>query len=339
MKKPVLAICDEEGTYASKLYEFIHEREKETYEVVLFTGAGECELFMKERKISILVISEVLRAILTGGINAENVLILTDNRPGPQAPGNSIYRFQSGEMVLKDILKYCAEGSAPVIRRNTDKPLSVIGVYSPIKRTFQTTFAITLGQILSKRGKALYLNFECFSGFDSTMSSKNKSDLMDLMYFWSCGSDNFSVRLGSVIETIGTLDYVPPVHSFRNFEGISSEKWLEFIRAFEEYTDYEYLILDLSENVNGLLDILRICSEIFTLTDDRRISTAKLNQYETLLRETMYEDLLDKTRQMQIPIFREIPEDFEMLPYSEIAEYIKRELRFMGRRKKEAGFM
>lgn len=335
MSKPIFAICEEESVYASKLFEFVYEKENEAYEVILFTGVEECELYMKNRKINILVISEVLRAMLHGNFNAENVLVLTDNKPRPDSTQGEVYRFQSAETVLKEVLRYCAEGKAPVIRRNTDKPLSIIGVYSPIKRTFQTTFAITLGQILSKRGKVLYLNFESFSGFDSLMSSKTKSDLMDLMYFWSCGADNFSVRLGSVIETIGTLDYVPPVHSYRSFEGISAEKWVEFIKAFEEYTDYEYLILDLSENVNGLLEILRICSEIFTLTDNRRISTAKLHQYETLLRDTYYEDVLEKTRQMSIPVFREVPEEFEMLPYSEIAEYIKKELAFVKKLRRE----
>lgn len=331
MAKIVLAICDEEKNYSERLYEYIHGKENGQFSVILFTDYEQCLEYSKTEAINILLISLNLYNSAELKISASNIIILTGSKSESSDKEAYIYKYQSADKIFKKVMAYCSQKNSSVIRRNCKKPLSVIGVYSPIKKTFQTTFAVTLGQILAKEHKTIYLNFESFSGFDSIMSSKSRADLMDLLYFWSCGTDNFTYRLESVIEHIGNMDYVPPVHSFMNFEGINAKQWLGFIEAFEEFTDYEYLILDLSENVNGLFDILRICSRVYTLTDNKRISTAKLSQYEALLHECSYSDVIDKTQKMTIPLFREIPGNYEQLPYSDLARYIRRELEFEER--------
>lgn len=43
--------------------------------------------------------------------------------------------------------------------------LHVTGFYSPVKRSLQTTFAVTMGQLLEK-GRALYVNREPFFGLE-----------------------------------------------------------------------------------------------------------------------------------------------------------------------------
>ena len=335
MTQTIFAICDGERDYAEKFYEFAHKKEADGFKVVLFTEYEECKLFMEKNRIGILLISEDFVKNEKDAVNAENTIILVKEKLTIYNGDASIYKFQSADTILKKVLDYCAEKNAPVFRRNCEKPLSIIGIYSPVKRAFQTTFAITLGQILATKGKTLYLNFEGFSGFDSMMASKNKANLMDLMYYWLCPDVNFSLKLESTIEHIGGLDYVPPVHSFMNFEGISAKQWIDFINSFEEHSDYEYLILNLSENVTGLFDILSLCKMVYTVTDDRRISTAKISQYEALLYENCKDDVIDKTKKFKIPVFREIPEDFDRLPYSELARYIKKELEFEEKRDKE----
>lgn len=325
MKKQIIAICDEDRFYAQKIYEYIHEREASSYEVILFTEIEAVERFMLRDRINILLVSSVSRALIKGKLNAEHILILTREATAPMQP-DEIYKYQSGDKILKAVMQFCSERDKQTVKRKCGRPINVIGVYSPIKRAFQTTFSIALGQILAKKGKALYINFECFSGFDSLMNKNYVTDLMDLVYFWRLGESNFSYRLESMVESIGNLDFVPPVHSFRNFEEITGEQWTGFLNTLEEYTDYEYLVLDLSENVNGLLDILRMCRTVYTLTDRNRVSRAKLIQYEALLKEYCYSDVLEKTRMTEIPTFREIPGDFELLPYTELTRFIKEQV-------------
>lgn len=335
MKKPIFAICDEDTLYAGKIFEFIHDRISDSYEVILFTEVDAIEKYMKHTQISILLISEVCRAILRGKVNAEHIILLTQTCKDEDNPTDEIYKYRSGNFIIQSVMEICSGKKSEPIVRTKRRPLSIIGVYSPVKKAFQTTFSITLGQILAKKSKALYLNFECFSGFDLMMATHNKSDLMDLLYFWGLGNENFTYRLGSVIEHIGALDYVPPVHSFAGLGEVSGSQWIHFLKAFEEYTDYDYVILDLSENINGLFDILRMCRTVYTVTDEKRISRAKISQYEALLNEYQYEDVIEKTKKMTIPMFREIPDEYEMLPYSDLSAFIKKELDFEEKRKEE----
>lgn len=337
MGKTLFAVCDSEKEYAEKIYEFIHATQPDRFEPVLFTGLKQLNEYSSKKAAGVVLICEEMADEYECNDQKSVVIVLSKEKKETVGGRRAVYKYRSAKEIMKKVMEYCSESNTDTLRRNCEKPLKVIGVYSPIKKTFQTTYAITLGQILAEKGKALYLNFECFSGFDYMMKtlSNSKSDLMDLMYFWECGSENFSYRLGSITEKIGNLDYVRPVHSFMNFEGISSKQWIEFIKAFEEYTDYEYLILDLSEKLNGLFEILRLCSTVYSITDNRRISSAKMRQYETLLCECAYDDVLDKTRKINIPLFREIPENYELLPYSDLAGYIKKEIAFADEKRKE----
>ena len=88
-------------------------------------------------------------------------------------------------------------------------------------------------------------------------------------------------------------------------------------------TEYEYCILDLSEQVDGILDILRQCDIIFTITREDGFSGAKLRQYEQLLKSTQYEDIFMKTRRCRLPVFRELPGSILMLTRGELAACVE----------------
>ena len=87
--------------------------------------------------------------------------------------------------------------------------------------------------------------------------------------------------------------------------------------------EYEYVILDLSESMQGLFDILRLCDRIYTLTREDRIARAKLLQYEQVLALHEYEDVMDKTRQLNLSHIRRLPEELELLTRGELADLVK----------------
>lgn len=78
------------------------------------------------------------------------------------------------------------EESGNVRRMATGNRMKIIGNYSPIGRCMQTTFALSMGQILSKKHKTLYLNFESYSGFGYLLNREFASDLTDVLYYFNC---------------------------------------------------------------------------------------------------------------------------------------------------------
>lgn len=315
MKKNILAICGHEKAYTKRLFSFVHKEYGERFDVLLFTKEEVLENFSQNNVIFAAVIDEGFDC--SNCKNIENRFFLSEEREEEK-----IYRYQSCNEILKEVMAVCAAGKVKEELPFTGEK-TLIGVYTPVKRTFQTTFALTLGQILAKENKVLYLNFEWYSGFQSLCVGGSKTDLVDLIYFSECNPENLGMHIEGIKERIGKLDYISPVASMMKFYEIGKEKWEKLINNLLEKTDYEFIILDLSEAVNGLFDVLRKCNRIYTITDDDRTAIAKIAQYEDMIRDSVYEEIIRKTKNIIIPKFREIPPSLEMLPFSELADYIK----------------
>lgn len=325
MAKEYFAVCGHDEVYVGRMYEFLLKHYGRDFEIVLFTDSEALKRFCIEKEVSVLLTEEGFMADEIK--NVYHKVTLTEDEKVAKQDGN-VFKYMACDRIYKEVMAVCAAGEKVSEICENPKEKMVIGVYSPIKRCFQTTFALTTGQIMAKTRKVLYLNFECFSGFDSMMSSNGKTDLMDLVYFSECDSKNFSFRVESMKEKIGELDYISPVKAYVKYSEVSKKQWETLVDNLLTKTDYEVIILDLSEQVNGLLDILKKCRRIYTITDDDRVATAKVAQYQNLLKDSSYEEILEKTENIKLPKFREIPLNFEMLPHSEMADYVKRILEF-----------
>ena len=329
MGKQNIAICGAESAYIKKLFEYIASAYEDSYEISLFTSEETFNEYQEKREPDIIIYEDWFYPFIRNG----KVTVALSNEQGKE---NTVYKYMSCEKIFSEVMAICAATNEAKEDYTSSKGKEVIGIYSPVKRCFQTSFALTLGQILAKNKKVLYLNFESFSGFDSLCRAVEKNDIFDLLYFSECQTQNFSYRVSSMKERIGNLDYISPVKTYMKYAEIHKEQWERLIDNILSKTEYECVILDLSEQVNGLLDVLRKCSVVYTLADDERISCAKVGQYQSLLRSCMYEDVLDKTKNIVVPRFREIPADFEMLPYSELADYIRRVISFDKEEKENA---
>ena len=121
----------------------------------------------------------------------------------------------------------------------------------------------------------------------------------------------------------GNLDYIPPMKSGQNLLTVTAAEWLGLLSKIEELEEYEYVILDLSESMQGLFDILRLCRHIFTLTREDRVARSKLLQYEQILSLYEYEDLLDKTKRVSLSHIRRLPEELEQYTKGDLADLVK----------------
>ena len=113
--------------------------------------------------------------------------------------------------------------------------------------------------------------------------------------------------------------------SFIELQSVQKNQWIELFRTIELVTEYEYLILDLTESTNGLLDVLRECSNVITIIrPDCAVSEAKMQQYREILRQKGYEDVYAKTRRWQMPVFRELPANLAELTHGELASHVRK---------------
>lgn len=304
MKKSIFAVCDLEASYACNLMDYLNERRTTPFEVQAFTNISSLESFARENEIEILLISTRAMCNEIRELPIKRTIILSEGEPLQDLEEYPfVYKYQSSDQILSEVMEYYVEDHPqPHILAMGAKRTKVYGIYSPIGRTRKTAFALALGEILAETKQVLYLNFEEFSGFEELFGVSYKTDLSDLIYFARQKEGSLVYKLNSVIQTFHELQYIPPAMSPADIRDVSGEEWLGFIREVMSYREYDVIILDLSNQVDEVFQILKECDRIYMPVQDDMISQAKLLQYEKLLHMLELEEVESKTKRLRLPV-------------------------------------
>lgn len=300
----ILAIFDEEEGYAHGLMEYISERETIPFKVVAFSRFEELMEYAKEKEIDMLIVSSTLKKQNMEKVVAKKIITLSDGELVAETDTDAvIYKYQSMDRITKEIINYYAEisrdaGMAPLKYAGTTQ---IIGVYSPVGRSGKTAFAMTLGQIMANNDPVLYVNMEEFSGLRAVMSKEFQSDLSDLMYYYRQSPASISIKLKAVVNTIHEMDYIPPMVYSGDIRNIKSECWIRMITDIAATGMYGTIILDLSNMVSDVFQILEICDTVYMPLDDDKMALYKINECEEFLLRTEREEILQKTVKIKVP--------------------------------------
>lgn len=328
MKQEILAVCDLEEAYAIRMAEYITRKMSLPYALHLFTKTAELENFLLKNKISVLLIGESAAGQLKENPDIPNVFVLWEGGKKEENNYRYIDKYQKPEAVIREVAEQMAEVQGwsacwPESRTEEKSKLKIIGIYSPVRRCLQTSFALTMGQLLAKEHKTLYLNFECYSGLDSMLHKEFQTDMMDLLYYFKCARDKLAIRLPTIVQNVNGLDFIPPGQSGLDMRSITGEQWLELLRAIEKISDYEFLILDLTDGMSGLFELLAHCFKIYTITKDDGFAMAKIRQYEQVLQLNALQEIADKTVKCRFPVFERLPSDLNRMTHGELAGYVR----------------
>lgn len=319
----ILALCDTEEEYAQLLTEFLKKHKNLPWKIHTYTEVEEL-LRAEKEPFEMLVVSETAYCEALRSLQPLRIVVL--NESGVMRWANIPYvdKYQKAEEVLQCLLRVymeVADTRLPRIKRNCNT--TFIGNYSPVHRSMQTSLALTMSQILAGEHPTLYLNFEHYVGIPELLPDMQTLDMADLLYFLNAEKEKFRLRMQTMMKKVGNLDYIPPMKSGQNLLTVTADEWMSLFQKIEELGEYEYVVLDLSESMQGLFDILRMCKKIFTVTQEERIAESKLLRYEQLLSLYEYEDVLVKTERLRIPHIQRLPAELEQLTRGELASLAK----------------
>ncbi len=328
MKQRILAVCDLEEAYAFQMAEFITEKVSIPYVLHLFTGVEELESFLEKNEIYVLLIGENAVRQLKEKPAVPNIFVLWEGGGKTERDYCYIDKYQSPSEIIREIAERLTElegweKNRPERKTEQRWKIKVVGIYSPVRRCLQTSFALTMGQLLAREHKTLYLNFECCSGFERMLQQEFSTDMLDVLYYFKCARETLGVRLPSIVQNINGLDFIPPGRSGFDMRSITGEQWMELLGTIESIGDYEYLILDLTDGMNGLFELLAHCHRIYTITRDDGFAMAKMSQYEQILRMNERDDIAEKTVKCRFPLFEKLPSDLNLMTHGELARYVK----------------
>lgn len=328
MEHKVMILCDLEEEYALHMSTFLKKEWDLPWEILVYTNVDKLLKTANDKSVHVLLISETAYEAVIGKVEADIVVVLNESGAIRWKDVKNIDKYQQAGNVLKELLNlYIDEEEEYFPPMSTFRRTKIIGMYSPVRRCLQTSFALTFGQILAREHRTLYLNFEHYAGLDELLPGKQEKDLATLLYFLETDKNRFVIRMKTLIQQKGGMDYIPPMMSGQNMVYITAKEWIKLIGRIVDGGEYDYILLDLSESMQGLLAILKMCQQVFTIVRDDRIAKCKMDQYEQMLALYEMEDVLSKTKKCTLPRFQEIPENIEQYTRGELAEYVNKLVR------------
>ena len=98
--------------------------------------------------------------------------------------------------------------------------------------------------------------------------------------------------------------------------------WKRFFLSIGKYSDYEYLILDLSETFPELSQALDLCDRVYTVSRKGSNAFVKMKSYQNWLFTNGKESLVKKTTICELPYFDGMGGAASELHHSILAKYI-----------------
>lgn len=325
MNQNTLVIYDTDVLYAVRLQQFLCGVKDNHFQIYAFTNKE--DLFKKykdkgELKLDILLVAEKCFCKEFEELSAKHIFILNETGTKKFKEYTNFTKYQPADSLYQQILLEYADKEKEIIPRFFgNKKAKLIGVYSPIGMCMQTSFSMVSGQILGKKGRTLYINFEQYSGFSKLFQKGYLKDLSDLVYYFEYSEEKFSYWLEGVVEHFKDMDYIPPVLTASAITEISKDTWIRMLNFICEEGGYEYVILDLSDSIRGIFDVLKECHLVYTITREDVISKAKISQFKQIIESPEYKELSEKIRYINFPEFTIKNNVFENMIYRDLYEF------------------
>lgn len=333
MKKNIFAVCDLEVDYAYNFIGYLNQKKNIPFEIQAFTSRESLMEYGKKNYIELLLISDKAMCREIKEMDIGKIVILSEGVHLPELDQYpSVYKYQSSSDVIREVMacygeeKVVLPAQFPVLKKTTE----ILGVYSPLGRCLQTSFALTLGQILAKEKATLYLNLEEYSGLEELLGKGFAYNLSDLLYYVRQDNQNLSLKMNGMIQTINNLDYIPPVKAPADIRGTSWEDWEKLLKEITMHSSYEVVVLDIGNGIDETFQLLDQCKKIYMPVLGDVMSTCKIAQFENLLRIWDYPQVLRKIVKVKPPYHAGTASQenyIDQLVWSELGDYVRTVLR------------
>lgn len=303
MDVKIFAICDTEKRYAVKLVEAFCAKRDFGFQFHAFSESEELVLFAQQAEVEILLISGKIMSETISRLNVGKIILLSDGEIYETFSNyESIYKYQSAENILKEVLCYYAEYARPVAGMNYGKQgFEVYGIYSPVGRCGKSALAENLAMCYGKEKKTLLLDLQSFSACREQLSDEKLWDLTDLVYFLRQGKKTFLYKLSSIVRSRESFDHILPMKTPADLRSVTLAEWTELLEKLAADSDYRVVIIDFGNDVCGLFQLLSQCTKVYMPVLQDMVSKGKIENFEWNLREEHFEKVLESIQKIYLP--------------------------------------
>lgn len=297
--KKILAIYDRDTMYSRKLAEMIRKRAAVPFDAVSFDKGDQLLEFASRHKISVLLMGGDRE--LARQVRADKTIFLEDGREVlAKGTGDGIYKFQSCDAILRE-----AMGQYSVLDESVTQCVrvraKVRGIFSPINRCMKTSLAVAMGRLLAQEAPALLISLETMSGYSQLYKEEYRHDLSDMLYYSASGRFS-AVRLGSIVRSMGGLDYLPPVRCPEDLDLKCTEALPGLIEHIAKGSAYRNVVIDVGAVRRGTMEVLHECDTVYMPVGRDMVSRARIKEFEDYLKGHGHRRIYERLKKVELPV-------------------------------------
>ncbi len=322
--KKRIVLYDRDPFYGEKLSEALSKDPDFPYPVILFTdrekleerirqeGAETGDLWILDEKTA-----EELRPLIGG---APLVALAEEKEREESASLPTVYKYRSaretGEALLR-LFSGIEEGtfSAALVKTR------LIGVVSPVGRALKTGFALTLGQLLSRKTSVLFVSLELCAGYSALFRREFAADLSDLLYAEETGR-----ALDPAPDSFHGMDVIAPAAAPEDLYPADPKRVRKAVLQLAERGNYDTVILDLASDYRLIEAFLPCCRQLFMPLLPDPLSEAKAAEFKRFVGRRFGTGPLHRLRSFVLPgeqVFSGDRDFAEQLVWSETGDFVR----------------
>ena len=298
----ILAIYDEDALYCKRLSLYLRQNTKLPFQIYPILNKESLESFSKKKEVDLLLLSEKNAKNLHFSPKSHKTLYLSEeNLLTKQRKENCIYKYQSGDQIMREIL--VQYGELELLAEGGQHRADVFLVYSPLGRLGKTTFSKALAKELGKNRKTLYLSLE-ESAFSSKDQEKEKECLTEALYHFK---ENHLTPMILRALSYAKDNYVTihPVRSPEDISSVSQRDLSLFLEKIAEEAGADALVVDTDSSMSRYLECFTLARKVFLPVLEDRKSKTKLSVLQQYLEKNAGEGIAEKFIQCNLPALTE----------------------------------
>ncbi len=278
--KHTLVICDKDKQYAYKIAGYINNKPGFPFEVRVPDSLDEIVNKKTSMNIDLFLVDEDVAEEFRAYVPGTDTIYLSGNSLKREGFKDMIYKYQSVDGMIKEILLYASSRDDLKNLISRKSQMKIIGLFSPIGRSGQTGLGLAVGQLLSRDHRTLFISMDCYGSIsEENVNIPWSGDLSDLLYSVNNDSKDIATLIGGASGSLGSLDIMPPMDRHNDLISITFDEWKSFLRHIEDHTDYDFVILDLSKAIQGLTEMIALCSKLIVTVTDEENNRKRLNSF------------------------------------------------------------
>lgn len=303
MGKKILAVYDEDQSYARHLMEYLNHNKKFLPLACMYTKEESLLHTLEEKQIDILLTAEGLSGALAGHRNIKRLLWLSEEEV-VEENRESIYKYQPAREIMGCLLHYCGEteGHIGALTGQNGRTQVIYTFFSPCGTSESSIFAEAAGISLGKTGHTLFLDLQPFS------TRTHSPGLSDLLYYSRQQNTNLITCLSKLIVSLNGIDYLGPVDTCRDLHELTGSDIESLLRLLERQEYYTAIVADVGFYSESLIRLFTTAGRLFLTQPEGGVYKRSMDRFEEELLRDAEENSPDRVT--RIVIGGELSEEF-----------------------------